>query len=68
MGVAVMVRREECPVSEPTIEEMRKALGLDKCQPIRLTPSDAADFCSKGDPFREWYEEELRNLYRQLTS
>ncbi len=48
---------------EPTVKEMEKALGLDKVRPIALTPSDAADFREKGDPFKEWYEQELRRHY-----
>ncbi len=48
-----------------TVQEMQKALGLDKIEPITLTPSDAADFRQKGDPFKEWYEQELRRVYRR---
>lgn len=49
---------------EPTIGEIEKALGFDKVTPIILTPSDAKQFEEKGDPFREWYEDELREFFK----
>ncbi len=51
---------------KPSIEEIRAALGLDKCQPIIASPSDAEDMDEKGDAFAEWNEQELRELYEQI--
>ncbi|MBO8129760.1 MAG: hypothetical protein H0Z39_11310 [Peptococcaceae bacterium] len=47
-----------------TVKEMEKALGFDKVKPIELSPSDARQFEEKGDPFKDWYEEELRTLFK----
>ena len=49
---------------KPTVEEMEKALGLDKIKAIQVISADVAeDMKEKGDPFRHWYEEELTRLY-----
>lgn len=47
------------------VEKMEKVLGLEKIKPITLTPSDLKQLEAKNDPFREWYEEELRALYKK---
>lgn len=49
-----------------TIQEIEKELGFDKVQPITLTPSDTKEFEEKNDPFRKWYEDELRKFYESL--
>lgn len=49
-----------------TIQEIEKELGFDKAQPIVLTPSDTKEFEEKNDPFRKWYEDELRKFYESL--
>lgn len=48
-----------------TVEEIEKKLGIDKVQPIRLTPSDEADMIDKEDEMRDWYEDELREFFQQ---
>ena len=50
-----------------SIEEMEKRLGIDKSKirPILASPSDIKDLEEKGDSFREWYEEELRDFYEE---
>lgn len=48
---------------QPSILEIERALGLDSVKPIRITPSDEADFLEKADDFRDWYESELKELY-----
>jgi len=48
---------------QKSILEIERELGLDQCRPITLSPSDAKDFETKGDPFRDWYEDELRKIY-----
>lgn len=52
---------------ELTIEEIEKALGLNKVQPITLTPAEEIEMLEEGDYFRDWYEEELRKLYDRQT-
>ncbi len=44
-----------------TIEEIEKEFGFDKVRPIIPSPSDEMDMLEKGDCFKEWYEEELRD-------
>lgn len=55
---------EPMPKKEPTIREIEKALGFDTVTPIILTFSDAKEFEEKGDPFKEWYEDELREFFK----
>ncbi len=50
-------------MTRKTIPEIEKELGFDKVNPITLSPSDAKELEKKGDPFKDWYEEELRSLY-----
>jgi len=50
-------------MARKTIQEMEKELGFDKVNPIALSPSDGKELKEKGDPFKDWYEEELRSLY-----
>ena len=45
------------------IEEIKLKLGLDNCKAINLTNSDTKDFERDSNYFKDWYEEELRNLY-----
>jgi hypothetical protein len=51
--------------SSPSVQEIEKALGLDKIRPIALSPATQRDLEEKGDPFGDWYEEELREFYRK---
>lgn len=46
-----------------TIEEIEKALGIDKAIPIHLTPSDTADIETDADNLRQWYEADLRRYW-----
>lgn len=46
---------------------MEKSLGLDKVRPIALSPSTQKDLEQKGDPFKEMYEEELREFYKTIS-
>ncbi|WP_366921545.1 hypothetical protein MFMK1_001949 [Metallumcola ferriviriculae] len=52
---------------EPSVEEMKAKLGLDQCRPIEASPSDALDMQEKGDVFKEWYEQEIKRLYKEAT-
>ena len=52
---------------KPTVEEMERALGLDKIGVIYVNSGDdAKDMAEKGNAFADWYEEELRERYEQL--
>ena len=48
---------------EKSTSSIERELGLDKCRPVILSPSDARDREEKEDVFKEWYEEELHKLY-----
>jgi len=54
--------------SSVSVQDMKKALGLDKIRPIPLRPSTQVDLEEKGDPFKDWYEEELREAYSKRRS
>ena len=49
---------------EFTIKQMEKILGIDKIKPIQLTPSDEADTKEDAEYFKDWYEQDLRELFR----
>jgi hypothetical protein len=52
---------------QPTVKEMERALGLDKCGVIVVNSGDdAEDMAEKGNAFAEWYEEELRERYERF--
>ncbi|GIM45023.1 hypothetical protein DNHGIG_05720 [Collibacillus ludicampi] len=56
-------------MKNPPIEFIRSKLGLDQIQPIHVSPGVRKDIDQKGgDVFRDWYEEELRNLYADHQS
>ena len=57
------VRTTESSSSSVSVQEMKRALGLDKIRPIPASPSTEKDLEEKGDPFKDWYEEELREAY-----
>ncbi|WP_261134773.1 hypothetical protein [Bacillus sp. Marseille-Q3570] len=61
-AVQVVARRE------PSIEEIEKMLGIDQVRPIQLTPSDAEDMMEKEEELREWYEDDLKELYRETLA
>lgn len=47
-----------------TVDAIEQELGLDNIEPIPVLSQDVAeDMREKGDPFRDWYEEELRQLH-----
>ncbi|WP_139234501.1 hypothetical protein [Alicyclobacillus macrosporangiidus] len=48
----------------PTIEEMRKAMGLGPIQPIHVSPG-AQETMSGADEMWKWYEEELSEVYAE---
>ncbi|ADU29352.1 hypothetical protein [Evansella cellulosilytica] len=56
-GVNVMDKRD--------IRHIQEELGFNNTKPISLSPSDQKDVDDKGDCFRDWYEEELRELYER---
>ncbi len=59
-GVAQVERK-------PTIEEMERELGLDRCDVIYVNSGDdAKDMAEKGDAFADWYEEDLRERYERF--
>jgi hypothetical protein len=43
-----------------TIKEIESYFGLDKVEPIVLSPADDKDEIEKGDVYKDWYEDELR--------
>ncbi len=49
--------------SSVSVQDMKRALGIDKIRPIPASPSTEKDLEEKGDPFKDWYEEELREAY-----
>jgi hypothetical protein len=51
-------------LKRPSVEEMERALGLDKIKPIKVSPSMQEELNSDGDYFRQWYEDELWKLYQ----
>ena len=46
-----------------TVDQMEQELGLDKIQPITLTPSEENIMIEEEDYFQDFYEEELRAIY-----
>lgn len=50
---------------KPSVKQIEKALELHKVKPINLTSSDEIAKDEEGDYFKEWYEEELRNIYNK---
>lgn len=48
--------------SKPTVDEMRKALGIDKTRPVQASPG-TDQYCYDEDEMNAWYEEELREAY-----
>ncbi|MHB1651876.1 MAG: hypothetical protein ACYCVD_05270 [Desulfitobacteriaceae bacterium] len=46
-----------------TVDQMEQGLGLDKIQPITLTPSEENIMIEEEDYFQDFYEEELRAIY-----
>lgn len=45
------------------VDQMEQELGLDKIQPITLTPSEENVMIEEEDYFKDFYEEELRVIY-----
>ncbi|MES9736945.1 hypothetical protein ABWK46_06280 [Peribacillus frigoritolerans] len=52
---AVIVKKE--------ISEIIKELGFDQTQPITFSANDQKAVDADSDYFKDWYEEELRELY-----
>lgn len=50
------------------IQEIEKALGYDKIEPIRVSPNMQKEFEEEGDFFRALYEEELLARYKEIES
>jgi hypothetical protein len=48
-----------------SIKEMETCLELNKINPIILSPSDAKDQAKNDDYFQDWYEDELRRIYKR---
>ncbi|EGW37897.1 hypothetical protein [Desulfosporosinus sp. OT] len=46
-----------------TVDQMEQELGLDKIQPVTLTPSEENVMIEEEDYFQDFYEEELRAIY-----
>jgi|GEM_PF-3467706 len=45
------------------VDQMEQELGLNKIQPITLTPSEENVMIEEEDYFKDFYEEELRVIY-----
>jgi hypothetical protein len=52
----------------PTIAEMERRLGLDKIRPASISDGDEDDVKAKRAELREWYEKEVRDLYKRTFS
>ncbi len=50
----------------PSVKEMERALGLDRAKSVSATDSDNDG--ESDSSFAEWYEEELRALYKKLKA
>lgn len=50
-------------MQKKSINEIAKELGLENTMPIALSKDDQEDVDAKGDTFRSWYEEEMREFY-----
>lgn len=46
-----------------SIEEIKAELSLGKIEAIKLTDSDTKKIEMDSNYFKDWYEEELRNIY-----
>ncbi|KGE20792.1 hypothetical protein [Paenibacillus wynnii] len=46
-----------------SVNEIRKILGFDKIEPIKITYADAQSLEENEDYFEGWYEDELRKFF-----
>lgn len=48
--------------NQPTVEQMRKTMGLDEVEPVHVSPGSQSSLGDE-DEMLKWYEEELRAAY-----
>ena len=59
----IVITKEDNVDNELSVEKMERAFNFHKVKPIIPSVSDEKDMIEKGDCFKDWYEEELRELY-----
>lgn len=59
--------KEVIPMQDLSTKEIEHRLGLDNVKPITLSAGDEKDTIEKGDCFRGWYEDELREFYAKTS-
>lgn len=47
-------------------EKMEHFFGFDKINPIMINSSEDKEMLESGDCFKDWYEEELEDLYKKI--
>lgn len=57
------IRGENKMIDKLIVDQMEQELGLDKIQPITLTPSEENVMIEEEDYFKDFYEEELKVIY-----